>query len=80
MKKKQSQTLETEKNEMQSHLDKQRKRSEQLETEKKELHFQLEEERTKLQQVSGNLQCIEITINLFFHTCSIINYQVRVKC
>ena len=68
MKKKLSQTLETEKNEMQSHLDKQRKRSEQLETEKKELHFQLEEERKKLRQVSGNLQCIEITINLLFHT------------
>ena len=66
--KKQSQTLETEKNDLISHLDKQTKRSEQLET---ELHFQLEEERTKLQQESGNLQYVEITINLlsYIHSC-----------
>ena len=52
---KQKQTLETEKKQSVSDLEKQTKRTERLETEKNLLQFQIQEEKRTLQQVSGNL-------------------------
>ena len=52
---KQKQTLETEKKQSVSDLEKQTKGTERLETEKNLLQFQIQEEKRILQQVSGNL-------------------------